>query len=252
MRADGVQRTSGARGDATPLLANRGISDTLHISPPPLYVQQLALGTWRKHVIMKTFFHAMVLACGAGLASAQASTCSGLVELNSAQAFGDSYTHNADCQWRLTCPGGSTVELQFDSFDVENNWDYVYVFDASTVDASAQLGRYTGTSLPPTSVSTGNSMTVQLTSDGSVAREGFSASYSCVAAPPPPPPPSPPPPPPPPTLLPLPPPPPPTTTTEPTGSGFCGGFDLDNNGQAGQCLSNENSQNGEANAPASS
>jgi hypothetical protein len=36
------------------------------------------------------------------------------------------------------------------------------------------------------------------------------------------------------------------TITEPTGNGFCGGFDLDNNGQAAQCMSNENSQNGES------
>ena len=28
------------------------------------------------------------------------------------------------------------------------------------------------------------------------------------------------------------------------GSSFCGGFDLDNNGQAGQCLSDDNSRNG--------
>ena len=110
------------------------------------------------------------------------------LQLDSAQTFSNAwYGHNADCQWRLDCPSGSTVELQFNSFDIENNFDYVYVFDAPAVDASAQLGRYTGTSLPPTTVSTGNSMTVQLTSDGSVALEGFSASYSCAAAPSPPP-----------------------------------------------------------------
>ena len=111
--------------------------------------------------------------------------CSGdnaryFVQLDSAQAFSNAwYGHNAECQWRLDCPSGSTVELQFNSFDVENNFDYVYVFDGSAVDSEAQLGRYTGTSLPPTARSSSNSMMVQLTSDGSVAREGFSASYWC-------------------------------------------------------------------------
>ena len=63
-------------------------------------------------------------------------------------------------------------------------------------------------------------MMVQLTSDGSVAREGFSASYSCVEAPPPPPPPPPPPSPPP------PPPPPPPSVQHPC-------LDIDGSGSVG-------------------
>ena len=35
------------------------------------------------------------------------------------------------------------------------------------------------------------------------------------------------------------------TGLEPVAAnGFCGGFDLDNHGQAGQCLSDDNSRNG--------
>ena len=112
------------------------------------------------------------------------SSCSGLVELDLAQSFGDSYTHNADCQWRLTCPSGNTVHLEFSSFDVENNFDYVNIYDGSST-GSTELGEYTGTATPSATESSGRYMLVRLTSDGSVSREGFSASYSCVAAPPP-------------------------------------------------------------------
>ena len=70
--------------------------------------------------------------------------CLGLQRLDAAQSFGESdeYEHNADCQWRLACPSGNTVRLVFSSFHVENNFDYVNVYDGPS-DSDSWLGLYT-------------------------------------------------------------------------------------------------------------
>jgi hypothetical protein len=73
--------------------------------------------------------------------------------------------------------------FRFEEFDVESSvngncqYDYLAVYDGTTVDSSNLIGRYCGDVLPDNVKSTSNTMTVQFKTDGSVAKGGFRAVY---------------------------------------------------------------------------
>jgi hypothetical protein len=109
--------------------------------------------------------------------------------------FTQGYGNNAQCSWLIQCNYGGRPQVQFTSFEMEANFDFVAIHDGPGEQDQALL-RGTGTmaSLPTTQFQASeSSMLLQFTSDGSVTGPGFSATYSgCVtqaAGPPPPPPP---------------------------------------------------------------
>ncbi len=86
------------------------------------------------------------------------------------------YTNRANCRWLIQPTGATWIQLSFSSFSTESSYDFVRVYDGPTT-SSPLLGSYSGTSLPPTLQSSGGSMLVVFTSDSSVTRAGWSASY---------------------------------------------------------------------------
>ena len=104
------------------------------------------------------------------------------------------YGHGHDCNWHLACsdPAASPL-LVFTSFSTEANYDFVTIYDGDSNDAP-QIGRFHGEDLPGGDQglqSTGSNMLVRLTTDGSISREGFSATFECTRTRLPPPPPNP-------------------------------------------------------------
>ncbi|XP_034025114.1 cubilin [Thalassophryne amazonica] len=97
-----------------------------------------------------------------------------------------SYPHGATCTWYISVDPGNMIRLSFDSFNLEYhsscNYDYVEVYDNSTVQAGSKIGRYCGRSVPPSITSTDNVLTVLFVSDSSLSTEGFSASYESIDA----------------------------------------------------------------------
>jgi len=93
-------------------------------------------------------------------------------------ALDGGYDNGHDCNFVLTCPSG-TPTVSFSSFETEANWDFVYIYDGDTADAP-ELGVCHGTSCPGRFVGTTEATLVRFTSDGSVTRQGFSASYTCT------------------------------------------------------------------------
>lgn len=89
---------------------------------------------------------------------------------------GNDYNNNADCYWLIQPPNASSINLDFTSFDVENNYDGVVVYDGDNVSAPV-LGQFTGSAIPPSLSSTQGSMLVQFASDESVRHQGWSANY---------------------------------------------------------------------------
>ncbi|KAL3836256.1 hypothetical protein ACJMK2_021695 [Sinanodonta woodiana] len=96
------------------------------------------------------------------------------------------YPHGVNCSWLITGSPGLVIRLTFNTFSMEShpscNYDYVEVYDNSTVVPSSKLGRYCGSMYPPTLTSTNNVMVVLFVSDSSLAHEGFSASYVALNA----------------------------------------------------------------------
>jgi hypothetical protein len=87
------------------------------------------------------------------------------------------YTNRANCRWLIQPPGATWIELTFSSFNTESGYDFVRVYDGATTSAPL-LGSYSGTTLPPVLRSSGGSLLIVFTSDSSITRAGWSASYT--------------------------------------------------------------------------
>ncbi len=87
------------------------------------------------------------------------------------------YTNRSNCRWLIQPSGATQITLTFLSFNTETNYDFVRVYDGATPNAPL-LGSYSGANLPPALTSSGGSMLVVFTSDSSVTRAGWSASYT--------------------------------------------------------------------------
>ncbi len=109
--------------------------------------------------------------------------CSGTQVLASASGtFNDGsgapeYGDNSNCKWIIQPTGINSFSLEFTSFFLETNYDFIRVYDGSTTSAPL-LGTFTGVgNLPPTLTTSTGSMLVHFTTDGATTSYGFAATY---------------------------------------------------------------------------
>ena len=96
---------------------------------------------------------------------------SGLIQ----SSFTPTYSSNMDCEWTLSAD--TKLELVFvGPFSTESCCDFVYVYDGNSSSAPL-IGKFNGSSRPGPSVSSSNQLHVRFTSDYSVQRYGFKATY---------------------------------------------------------------------------
>lgn len=78
----------------------------------------------------------------------------------------------------LIKPAGATqITLTFSTFQLENNWDFLYVYDGDHLNAPL-LGRYTGSTIPAPITSSGNALLIQFRSDCATVAAGWAASWN--------------------------------------------------------------------------
>ncbi|MDB5236809.1 MAG: hypothetical protein JWR44_3802 [Hymenobacter sp.] len=85
----------------------------------------------------------------------------------------------------LPATPGAMIQLVFNSFSTESGYDYVRIYDGTSINAPL-LATYTGNVIPPLPIMATNAagaLTVQFTTDPSVTSTGFDATVSCAAAP---------------------------------------------------------------------
>jgi Zn-dependent metalloprotease len=77
--------------------------------------------------------------------------------------------------------GASKVTLTFSSFNLETDYDYLYIYDGPNT-SSPLIGQYTGATLPNggTINSTGGSITIRQFSDTYVNESGFDCDWACT------------------------------------------------------------------------
>ncbi|MFN5324905.1 MAG: CUB domain-containing protein, partial [Bacteroidota bacterium] len=111
------------------------------------------------------------------IANGTITTCSGTIydSGGSAGNYGNGQTFT-----QTICSGtaGQCVSLNFTAFNLEANFDYLYVYNGSNT-AAPLIGTYTGTTLPGTVTATSGCLTLVFTSDLSVVSTGFAATISC-------------------------------------------------------------------------
>lgn len=73
---------------------------------------------------------------------------------------------------------GDCVAVSFSSFDLENNFDFLSIYDGPNA-SGILLGQYTSTNSPGVVTASNGCLTFVFTSDGSVTRPGWAATISC-------------------------------------------------------------------------
>ncbi|XP_043915905.1 CUB and sushi domain-containing protein 2-like [Protopterus annectens] len=89
------------------------------------------------------------------------------------------YPNYANCTWTLTAEELNRIQLVFQSFALEEDFDVLSVYDGLPPQGNLRT-RLTGFQLPPPIVSTGRILTLWLTTDYAVSAQGFKAIYEML------------------------------------------------------------------------
>ncbi len=87
------------------------------------------------------------------------------------------YNNMTDCYWLIQQPANTQIALMFNSFETEQDYDFVTVYNGSDTTAP-ELGSFSGNTMPPTLLSTGNTMLVHFNADAGVTATGWEATYT--------------------------------------------------------------------------
>uniref|UniRef100_A0A8B9RZV4 CUB and Sushi multiple domains 2 n=1 Tax=Accipiter nisus TaxID=211598 RepID=A0A8B9RZV4_9AVES len=90
--------------------------------------------------------------------------------------FPGNYPSNLDCTWRILLPVGFGAHIQFLNFSTEPNHDFVEIRNGP-YDTSNVIGRFSGTEIPGSLLSTSHETTVYFHSDHSQNKPGFKLEY---------------------------------------------------------------------------
>lgn len=105
-------------------------------------------------------------------------TCSG--NFYDSGGSGNNYGDDERKLWIISPTNASSVTLNFTSFSLETNWDYLWIYDGNSYNAPL-LGVYTGTNSPGTITSSGGSLMIELRSDCADNASGWTASWTCAS-----------------------------------------------------------------------
>jgi len=90
----------------------------------------------------------------------------------------DLYPNNASCSWLIDpTVNVINIKLNFEKFDTESASDIVTVYDGDN-SSSPVLGVFSGSNMPSTITSTAKKMLITFTTNGSVQKQGWAASYT--------------------------------------------------------------------------
>lgn len=91
------------------------------------------------------------------------------------------YYANENYTWTIAPPNAGSLTLTFSSFDTENNFDKLYIYDGPTTSSPQIAGSpFSGSAIPPVFTSSLGALTFKFTSDGADQRAGFNATYTCA------------------------------------------------------------------------
>ncbi|TSK31354.1 CUB and sushi domain-containing protein 3 [Bagarius yarrelli] len=86
------------------------------------------------------------------------------------------YPNGANCTWVIVAEEGNRIQIVFQSFAVEEEYDFLSLYDGHPHPANFRT-RITGFQIPPPVTSTGSVFSLRLTSDFAVSAHGFKIYY---------------------------------------------------------------------------
>jgi len=90
-----------------------------------------------------------------------------------------SYFNRENWTWTLAPTGASQVNVTFHSFQLENGYDTLWIYDGPST-TSPLIGSYTGSASPGTVTGSSGTLTFRYKSDGATVAPGWLATWSCV------------------------------------------------------------------------
>ncbi|PCJ78967.1 MAG: hypothetical protein COA57_15885, partial [Flavobacteriales bacterium] len=84
--------------------------------------------------------------------------------------------------WLIQPTSATSVTLTFTAFDLELNWDYLFIYDGSSVN-DPLIGQYTGTISPGVITSSGGSLLAEFRSDCATTNPGWAANWTSNISP---------------------------------------------------------------------
>ena len=115
--------------------------------------------------------------------------CSGTTNLSASQGLVEDgsgvnlYENNSNCSWLIAPPGAIYLELDFDYIELEQNNDWVHVYDGSST-SDPLLGSFTGSVQNVLIQSSSGEVLVHFTSDASTKSDGWEFEYESFYLPP--------------------------------------------------------------------
>ncbi|XP_053294497.1 neuropilin-1a [Pleuronectes platessa] len=101
--------------------------------------------------------------------------------------FPEKYPNNLDCTFMIVAPKMSEIVVEFDSFDMEPDttpppgavcrYDWLEIWDGFPA-VGPHIGRYCGPTSPGRVISYTGILSMTITTDNAIAKEGFSANYT--------------------------------------------------------------------------
>uniref|UniRef100_A0A8P4GJ79 Neuropilin n=1 Tax=Dicentrarchus labrax TaxID=13489 RepID=A0A8P4GJ79_DICLA len=101
--------------------------------------------------------------------------------------FPEKYPNNLDCTFMIFAPKMTEIVVEFDSFDMEPDttpppgalcrYDWLEIWDGFPA-VGPHIGRYCGQTSPGRVISYTGILSMTITTDNAIAREGFSANYT--------------------------------------------------------------------------
>jgi hypothetical protein len=90
---------------------------------------------------------------------------------------GGNYTNDERTLFLIQPTNAASITLTVNQFDVESTWDYLYIYDGTTV-FDTKIGEYTGTTIPTTITINSGNVLVEFRSDCSTTNPGYDISWS--------------------------------------------------------------------------
>ncbi|MCC7331636.1 MAG: N-acetylmuramoyl-L-alanine amidase [Flavobacteriales bacterium] len=90
------------------------------------------------------------------------------------------YSDDARTLYLIQPTGATSITLTINSFSLENNWDYLYVYNGTTP-FSPLVGYYTGTSIPSTITVNSGNVLLEFRSDCATNASGYNISWNSVS-----------------------------------------------------------------------
>ncbi|XP_041798310.1 CUB and sushi domain-containing protein 1a [Chelmon rostratus] len=89
------------------------------------------------------------------------------------------YPNGANCTWVIVAEEGNRIHIVFQSFAVEEEYDFLSLYDGQPHPANFRT-RLTGFTIPPPVTSSGSIFSLRLTSDFAVSAHGFKVAYEAL------------------------------------------------------------------------